>query len=317
MKNDINLPDPLFDAMCVSTYSKNGADYTTSSLTDSIRRAIAEKGSGSEELASSMYSSWRGTIVHSGIQSMLEKHNLLPNKDRTYMVEKSIVVSFNDVAKRKLPEDRKIGGTIDLVCFTKSGSITIYDWKTKVTTQLIKEDTIKEWVLKASIYRWLLIKSGTVSEDKEVGATYVPIFMDWTKTRADRDCSINDIPAPESKIDLMSLDETEDYIHNRVTEMMKYEGKDINEAPMCTMEERWQPRPLFKIYTVDKNGELAKKCVSHSTSETITEVTEKLIEVVKKDPSKQYRIVATKTDPVRCLSWCEYSSICNWQNVKE
>lgn len=185
-----------------------------------------------------------------------------------------------------------IGGKFDMVAEgrvtdTKSGSV--WGW--------ILGSNDESYVLQGSIYRWL--NPEIVTEDF---MRVNHIFTDWNKldarTRKDY---------PKSRVlhrdhQLIPVDEIEEWIRNKIRQVMKAEKQEEPEVPFCTEEELWLTKPQFKYYakpeTAAAGGRSTKNFDNHA-------------EAAAYQASKGGKgvIIATPRIPKRC-GYCAAFPIC-------
>lgn len=139
----------------------------------------------------------------------------------------------------------KIGGKYDMVCDgrvtdTKSGSV----WK------WIKGSGDEEYKLQGSIYRWL---NPDKIKDDFIRINF--IFTDWSKFDAEQMKARGYPPrrVMHKDIPLMSYDETEAWIRNKLREILVNQDLPELSLPECTPEELWMSAPKFKYYANPNN----------------------------------------------------------------
>lgn len=131
-----------------------------------------------------------------------------------------------------------IGGKYDLIIdgqLNDYKSTSVYTW--------IHGDKDDDYRLQGSIYRWL--NPDKITED------YIRInfiFTDWQKNYA-----LSDPNYPKSRIQykdisLLSLEETERYIKNKIQQIEKYKNASEIQIPECTDEDLWRTKGKYKYY---------------------------------------------------------------------
>lgn len=132
-----------------------------------------------------------------------------------------------------------IGGKFDMVAegiVHDNKSTTAYTWLYGT-----KDDDYK---LQGSLYRWL--NPDKITEDF-IRINF--IFTDWQKMSAKQNpnypqkrCLYKDIP-------LMSMEETEEWIRWKLSQVIKFKDTPENQLPECTDEELWRSAPQYKYYS--------------------------------------------------------------------
>lgn len=180
-----------------------------------------------------------GTSVHNEIEDAMDNSvNLL--MELGYEPDKAI-----ELAKKIKSENRTkravgkyiISGKYDVIFNSHVG-----DYKTTSVWKYIL-DKGDEYIKQMSIYKWLNPKDITAN----VGYIFY-IFTDWSKVQ-----SVQDIRYPQSRIatkefPLMSNDDTEEFVTNKLAMVEKYTSVDDDKLPDCTTEELWQDPEKYAYY---------------------------------------------------------------------
>lgn len=209
--NNLNLPEPLYLAICKEEYDPGESDISTTSLSVPSRIWALKRKHANEitEDASDRIWSFMGSIGH----KIAEKNS----NDPRFIAEKRYYVDFNGV---------KIGGQIDLY---DRETFTLYDYK--VTSYWVAKEGVKpEWQEQASVNRLLLERNGI--EVRSI--KYIAIFRDWSKGRAGTN-GMPDEQVMAFQISPWPMDKTEQWIQGRINS--HYCATEL--LPECTPEERW------------------------------------------------------------------------------
>lgn len=99
------------------------------------------------------------------------------------------------------------------------------------------------WKLQGSIYRWL--NPEKVQHD-ELLIQY--LLLDWNAADAKRTPNYPPHAVPVRGIPLMGLQETEQWIKNRLSLLQHYMDAPEEDIPECNEEELWRSEPVFKYY---------------------------------------------------------------------
>lgn len=132
----------------------------------------------------------------------------------------------------------KISGMVDFIADGEEK-----DLKTTSTFTYSNGVKYKDYQLQGSIYRWLapdIITSDFI--------TIQYIFTDWVGYKLKSEKNYPPSPTHFQRIPLLSLQETEAYITNKLNEYTKYLDLPENKIPLCTPEELWMDDPVWKYY---------------------------------------------------------------------
>lgn len=195
-----------------------------------------------------------------------------------------------------------ITGTMDVYDDTDKA---IYDYKTtSVWTAAVYRSRNAEWETQLNIYAYLYMHYGF--EVKHIAV--IAVMRDWMKSKA----GINNYPEEgiiTIPLRLWSKEEIEKYINDRLSLHLLVEGKEDDEIPECTPEERWKTETQYKIYK-DSNKTATKVC------DTITEAEKEKTELELKYPKSGFRIVPVPGEDRRCTGYCPMNKFCHyWKNT--
>lgn len=137
--------------------------------------------------------------------------------------------------------DITVSGKFDMVCMGRvkdTKSTTVFSW--------ISGNKDDDHRMQMSLYRWL--NPEKITEDHG-NINYV--FTDWAK----RDARIRGGQGyPQNRLEskliqLMSLEETERWVHDKISLILKYQSVPEDQIPECTDEELWMGPSTFKYYS--------------------------------------------------------------------
>lgn len=133
----------------------------------------------------------------------------------------------------------KIGGKFDQVIDGR-----LFDTKTTSVYSYLLGRKDADYAWQGGIYRWLnpeLITSDHI---------YIQfLFTDWQKARARNDPDYPQVKALEFPVQLPSLEETEQFIISKITEIQKYNNAPDEQIPQCTDKELWRGDTVYKYYS--------------------------------------------------------------------
>lgn len=245
-----------------------------------------------------------GTAIHDGIekawvgghyreamqrlgysQSIIDKVVINPDPDN--LPPGAIPVYMEQRMYREL-DGYKISGKYDFIAEGK-----LEDFKSTSTYTWVKGMKDDDHQLQGSIYRWLGPK--IITEEYMV-IQY--IFTDWKKGLATNP-AYPQRPVEPKKIPLLSLDDTEAYIRDRLQLINRYRKAPDEEIPRCSEKDLWRDEPVFKYY---KNP--AKLTRSTKNFDTMKEALVRLAE------DGNVGIVLEKPGEVRACKWCPAFHAC-------
>jgi len=239
----------------------DGYDYedntvSATALLKPIRQLIlASRVPPSQALVdvSGLVKSRMGSAIHDAIEKVWLNHKdaamdalgfpervikrIRVNPDPDTVAEDEIPVYLEQRSYRTIM-GYKISGKFDFV-----GDGFVEDFKFTGTFTYINGTKDKDNQLQGSIYRWLNPKIVTQDEIK-VNMT----FWDFQPARAMTDPKYPPQQTLTKRIPLLSLDETEAFIRNKLTLIQKYENAPQEELPLCTDDELWRKAPHWKYY---------------------------------------------------------------------
>lgn len=200
-----------------------------------------------------MVASRRGTAIHDGIEKAwdMNARQALENLGMGSIANRVIV---NPEPEQSLPDSAipvymeqrsireidgyKIGGKFD---FLSEG--VLEDFKTTSTYTYIKGTNDDQYIKQASIYRWL---NPTLVYEDYFYINY--IFNDWLRSKTLQDPSYPQTPIISKRYLLMSIDETEAFIKDRVHNLSRYMNAPESDMPRCTDEELWRSPTTYKYF---------------------------------------------------------------------
>lgn len=199
-----------------------------------------------------------GTAIHDSIEKMWCNHY------RTGLAELGYKRDIIDsIVMNPTPEEAKLLGDDEIAVYTErrvkkvldgvtiSGEYDfcaegrVEDFKSTKTYAYQKGTKDNDYRLQGSIYRWL--DPEVITRD-EMAIQF--IFTDWKQSLAIAGANNNypQSPVIAHKIDLLSYEETEEWIRNKLAEVTACQDLPESEIPRCTDEELWRDKPVYKYY---------------------------------------------------------------------
>lgn len=195
-----------------------------SAIHDSVEKAWVTRG---QEL-----------LVKLGFPNDAAEKVIVNPSDQQLKTIKDIIPIYMEKRSIKPFQGFNIGGKFDLVM---NGHL--YDFKSTSTFNYTKSGNDQHYITQGSIYRWLNPK--LITEDV-INIQFV--FTDWQSFKARADPEYPQTRVVGRELKLMSLQETERYIRERLALYAKYRDAAEKDLPDCTREELWQSEPQYKYY---------------------------------------------------------------------
>lgn len=174
-------------------------------------------------------------------QHIIDRVKINPTPEQVRASNEIIPVYLEQRGFRDL-DGFKIGGKFDLVA-----EGICQDFKSTSVWTYVKGNRDDEHTLQMSLYRWIDAARPVRRITEDFGIVNY-IFTDWQKMMANK----GDYPSQRvvsKQIPLMSLDETEQWIRNRLMLIRKYQNVAEEHIPECTDEDLWRSEPQFKYFS--------------------------------------------------------------------
>lgn len=271
--NRYNLPQYLVDWLISDNYDYNQDPLTVSATTlmKPVRAywLTARHGDTLEIDVSELIAARLGSAIHDSIERVETK-----NVFKEERVKKTVEIDGVTFT---------VSGKYDILTF-ENNKWVLRDIKTTSVWAYIYGGKDDDYRKQLSIYRWLL------SGDREVElvAFIDMIFTDWQSMKAKTE---DNYPQqrihPGYRIELLSLEETEAYIRERLSFFYKFKDVvDLN-LPFCTKEELWATEDTWAVM---KPGAQRATKVCDSKLAAVAYMTEKQIKAeVQHRPGKVKR----------------------------
>lgn len=133
----------------------------------------------------------------------------------------------------------KISGKFDMVLEGR-----LHDFKSTSVYSYIKGSKDEDYALQGSIYRWL--NPDIVTEDH----MFIEfIFTDWQGAMAKADRNYPQQRVLPHRIELMSVEETENWIRGKIRQLEAAADLPEPALPRCTDEQLWRSAPKWKYFS--------------------------------------------------------------------
>jgi hypothetical protein len=315
LTNTKNIPLSLAVWLAHDTYDSN-PDPTYISATMLLRptkQVILAKRVPAEDTQdiSDVIASRVGTAIHDAIEKTWDNHNWLNGLVNLGYPEdmiKRIIVNPTEeemgkaelngwplipihLEQRRVREFKgyKIGGKFDMIV---DGQLE--DHKSTKTWGYMNGSNVEDYTKQSSIYRWL---NEDIVSHETFKINY--IFTDYVAAKARIDPNYPQNQIIQKEYPLMSIDETETFIENRLSLIDLYKDKEEDLIPACTDEELWRSDPTYKYY---KNPQ--KMSRSTKNFDNLADANIRLAE------DGNVGIVVTVPGEVRRCNYCPGASIC-------
>lgn len=269
--NKHDLPATIVAAVANDPYV-GGGDISATKLIDApqIRRLLAKHRDEIQVDVSERVWALLGQAVHT-------------------ILERAGVANEGMVAEQRLFAEVngwQVSGQFD-VLHLESGTLSDY----KVCS-VFKAHGSDSWTRQMNVLRWLAHQNGYQIKALEI----IAIFRDWRKTDALKRSDYPPAAIQRIPVALWDLDETEEYIHERVR---MHQAASAGTPVPCTDEERWYSGDSYAL--IKPGGKRALRVAS-----TREELGEQDGYVVEARPGV-YR---------RCELYCDAAPFCSqWQNT--
>lgn len=139
--------------------------------------------------------------------------------------------SFKDIG------GKTISGKFDFVAEGR-----LEDFKSTSTFTWVNDTKSDDYKLQGSIYRWL--NQDIITQD-HMAIQF--LFTDWMQYRTS-EANYPNHPVMQMTYPLMSLADTEAYVHSKLKLFDMYKDSNEQDIPECTDKELWRKEPQFKYY---------------------------------------------------------------------
>ena len=178
----------------------------------------------------------KGTLKKLGYPSnVISRIKVNPSKEE---LEPDTLAVYMEQRLYREISGHKISGKFD---FIADGALE--DFKTTSTYTWSNGNKDDDYQLQGSIYRWL--NPELITKDY---ITIQFIFTDWMPGRAGIDPKYPNRQVEPKKIPLLSLEDTEAFIVNKLAMLDKYKDYPEQDLPLCNDKELWRKEPQFKYY---------------------------------------------------------------------
>ena len=254
-----------------------------SALHDSIEKAWRQRaGTGMAKLGYPKHIT-DNLVVNPTPEQIAENPNIIP-------------VWFEQRTVREIVVDGvtwKVGGKFDTVLQGR-----LFDNKSTSVWSYIKGGKDEDYRDQGSIYRWL---NPTLITDDFIYIQF--IFTDWQRREAKVNPKYPQTRIKEYPVGLRTLEDTEQFIRNKIALIQRYRDAPESEIPECTDEDLWRSDPQYKFYL---DPEKAKDPSARSTKNF-----DNMAEAAAFQASKGGKgVIKTVPGEVKACEYCAGFNLC-------
>lgn len=272
--NNLNLPQPLVDAVARDPYEAPNCDISVTALLKPARAVALEKLHAHEltEDASDRLWALLGQIGH-------------------LILERAATRSIIERRFYTTVDGWSISGRVDIILPTAQ----LIDYK--VTSAFTVKDGLKpEWTQQINLLAMLAHHNGQAIE----GGQIVCIFRDWSKWEAKRDSSYPQKQVQVFDVPIWPDDQTMAFARDRVAAHQRAQAGDL---PECTSEERWERAPKFAVMKKDRKIAVKLHLSRENAQEYLNSIDNgKGVHYIEERPGLQ----------VRCEAYCAALPFCSF-----
>tara|TARA_B100000809_G_scaffold79033_1_gene76993 strand:+ start:2222 stop:3229 length:1008 start_codon:yes stop_codon:yes gene_type:complete len=314
-KNDVSLPLAVFLMYDKYKYDERPNVISATGLIKPLRQTILVKQNPTEAKTvdiSELVASRMGNAIHKGCETAWTDPDTIKKAlklfgmsakgidslkvNPPFLKDDETAVYVEQRVEKEVPGVRDssgapfiISGQYDLVL-----DGTLNDFKSTSVWSYIYESNVDSYIKQGSIYKWL-------SPDK-ITSDYVNIsyiFTDWSAVRAREKKDYPQFKAITRKYSLWSTEETENWIKNRVEQLINLWDTPQEGLPECTEEELWATETKYKHYK-DSNSTRATNGGTHTSMD----------DALKFQAQKGGGIIKTIPGEVKHCRYCPIQPIC-------
>ena len=280
INNKMNLPKPLVDWLSNDEYDHEEDTISTTTLLKSVRQFWLEQRHKDElEVdVSDLIASKFGTAIHNSFELAFDLKSEYTQEVRHY----------KEIA------NRKVSGKYDFIL-----DDTIHDIKTTSVWTYMFDSNKDKYIQQMSIYRWLIGKDSL----KDYG-NIVYVFTDWSKSKSLQDRDYPAFRAIVKSYPLMSFEETEQFVLDKVERINSLKDVADSDLPYCTKDELWQDDDKFAVY---------KK----ASAKRATKVFNNLNEAQKFQRDQGCSHIEHRKGGVNACNYCKVTKFCNQYQMLE
>ncbi|WP_038345675.1 hypothetical protein [Acinetobacter sp. A47] len=311
--NNEQIPLALAVFLATDNYDHEEGVLSATSLIKPVRQLVLERRLKEQEAEpllediSGLVASRMGSAIHDAIerswtvspaaalkalgypQRVIDRIRVNPEKP-----EPNTIPIYMELRSYKQVGPFKVSGKFDFV-----GEGMVQDFKSTGVFTFINQTNADKYILQGSIYRWL--NPDIITRDV-MWIHY--IFTDWSKIDAMRNPKYPQSRTVSQKFQLLSYEQTDNYIKRKLSEVERLADAPDNEIPLCSSEDLWRTDPVYKYYK-----DPSKMTKSTKNFDNLGEAAARQA----KDGGKG--IIKTVPGQVKACRYCKCFSICGQKDA--
>lgn len=262
--NNRNIPLPLAVFLATDHYDYVPNVISATTLLKPVKQIILSNRIAKEDTlidVADLVSSRMGTAIHTAIeQAWLNPSKALSSLGFSDKVIERIKINpehpdpkdiniYMEKRSNKSIAGMTVSGKFDFVAEGR-----VQDFKSTSTYTYMNQTNTDKYRLQGSIYRWLnpdIVTSDTM--------TIHFIFTDWQKVESLKNKDYPPNRVHSQSIDLLSIEATDNWLRNKITQIKQYEHTDEDGMPACTDEDLWRKPTAYKYYKDPNKTERSTK----------------------------------------------------------
>jgi len=153
-------------------------------------------------------------------------------------VQKGDIPVYLEQRSYKTVMGQRISGKFDFVADGR-----VEDFKTTSTFTWTSGTKDGDYQLQGSLYRWL---NPEIVTDDNMAINF--LFTDYMPARAANDPNYPQSPTPQKLIPLLSVEETDHFVRNKLSLIQRFKDAPEEELPLCSNDALWQKPAKWKYY---------------------------------------------------------------------
>lgn len=183
-------------------------------------------------------------------KDVIERVLINPTDEERRATPDCVPVYIEQRATRKIEVNGEVftvGGKFDM-----SADLIVQDNKSTSVNTWIFGGRDEDYQLQMSQYRWIdagRVEEGHLPRIAEDFGRVNYVFTDWAKNQAKSNPRYPQKRVEEKEIWLLSLEETEEWIRNKIALIQHHRNTPEHLLPECTDEELWRSAPKYKYFS--------------------------------------------------------------------
>ena len=316
----ISLPIAVWLAADGYDFRPNGKSISATALLKPVRQILLRERLTDENMEtpdiSSYIASRLGHSIHDGIERAWKGDYAASLKLLGYPEKLIERVRVNpepfELRERNdiIPVWLEQRGSREIMGYTISGKFdmvldgVIQDFKSTSVYSYMLGSKDEDYCLQGSIYRW--IHQDKIVED-HINIQF--IFTDWSKAQARQNPKYPQQRVLEHRVELMSLEQTANWIKTRLKTLEKSALVDESDIPHCTDKELWRGATKYKFYLDPTKASAGGRCTKNCDT---------MAEAQAYQATKGGRgIIITEPGLVKACGYCPAFPICTQKDLYE